>query len=248
MRTGVHSRLRAFTLVEVMIALMIFSAVIVAIYAAWSSILRSTKAGHAAAIEVQRDRVAVRALEEALFGIQMFQENIGFYSFLTDTRSEYASLSFVSRLPQSFPRSGNFEGQPLRRVTFTVEPSKDGTPALLLRQTPVLYESDQDEQENPLVLARNVRLFSVEFWGQRSTDWEPDWLYTNQLPKLVRFALAFGAEDKQSKAPPEVITRVVTLGSLAIPAAMQRAGPGGGVAPPPGGVPGGGMRRRPGTR
>lgn len=245
MKINVHSRARAFTLVEVMIAMMIFATVVVAIYSAWYSILRSTKVGHAAAVEVQRDRIAVRALEEALFGIQMFQENIRYYSFLADTRSDFAGLSFVSRLPQSFPRSGNFEGQPLRRVTFTVEPGKDGGQALMLRQSPVLFESNLDEEENPLVLARNVKLFSVEFWGQRSRDWEPDWLYTNQLPRLVRFAVAFGVEDPQSKAPAEIITRVVTLGSVPIPAAMQRSAPGGGGAAPisgPGGRPGKGRR------
>jgi prepilin-type N-terminal cleavage/methylation domain-containing protein len=235
------SRRRAFTLVEVMIALMIFSGVIIAIYAAWSSILRCTKVGHAAAVEVQRDRIAVRSLEEALFGIQMFQENIRYYSFLADTSSEFAGLSFVSRLPESYPRNGDFEDQPLRRVTFTVEPSKDGRKALMLRQAPVLFESNPEEEERPLMLARDVKLFTVEFWGPRSTDWEPDWLYTNQLPRLVRFAVAFGSGDRKNAAPADVITRVVTLGSVAVPIGMQHPGPvttaptrrvGSGVLPP----------------
>ncbi len=225
-----------------MIALMIFSGVIIAIYSAWYSILRSTKAGHAAAVEVQRERIAVRALEEALFGIQMFQENIRYYSFLADTTSDFAALSFAARLPQSYPRNGDFEDQPLRRVTFTVEPGKDGGNALLLRQSPVLFESNPDEVENPLVLARNVKRFTVEFWGQRSTDWETEWLYTNQLPRLVQFSLAFGSEDTKSRGPSEVITRIVTLGSVSISAGMQRPGPAGGGVGRPAVVPGGGRK------
>jgi hypothetical protein len=210
--------------VEIMIALAIFSSVIVAIYAAWSSILRSTKAGHVAAIQVQRQRIAVRAVEEALFGIQMFQENIRYYSFISDTSSDFAGLSFVSRLPKWYPRNGNFDGEPLRRVTFTVEPGKNGGNSLVLRQSAVLFETSQDEEENPLVLARDVRQFVVEFWGQQSKDWEPDWVYTNQLPRLVRFSLAFGADDPNSKAPAEVTTRVVALGSMAVPSMLQRPG------------------------
>ena len=51
---------RAFTLVEIMLALAIFGAVMIAIYSSWSSILRGSKVGLEAAAEAQRSRVAVR--------------------------------------------------------------------------------------------------------------------------------------------------------------------------------------------
>jgi hypothetical protein len=44
------------------------------------------------------------------------------------------------------------------------------------------------------------------------------------LPRLVRFSLAFGADDPNSKAPAEVTTRVVALGSMAVPSMLQRPG------------------------
>src|SRR5438309_9196636 len=103
-----RARQRAFTLVEIMIAVAVFAAVMIAIYSSWSSILRGSRIGLEAAAEAQRSRVAVRALENSLVSLEMFQANIRHYYFFADTSGDFASLSFVARLPQSFPRSGDF--------------------------------------------------------------------------------------------------------------------------------------------
>ena len=215
---------RAFTLVEIMIALAIFGAVMIAIYSSWSAILRGTKVGQSAAAEAQRSRVAVRALENSLVSLQMFQANIRYYYFLADASGDFASLSFVARLPRSFPRSGDFGDQVLRRLTFSVEPGTNRENVLVLRQNPVLFDTSVDEEENPLVLARHVKAFTLEFWGPRSKDWEPEWLYTNQLPKLVRFTLGFGQPNQKVLKPEDLFTRVVTLSTVPIPIALQTGG------------------------
>jgi len=47
-------REEAFTIVEILLAIAIFSMVLAAIYASWSSILRGSRIGLTAAAEVQR--------------------------------------------------------------------------------------------------------------------------------------------------------------------------------------------------
>ncbi|HKS36997.1 MAG TPA: prepilin-type N-terminal cleavage/methylation domain-containing protein [Verrucomicrobiae bacterium] len=225
MRIASGKSTNAFTLIEIMIALVIFSTVIIAIYSTWTAILRSTKVGHDAAADVQRERIAVRALEEAILSVQMFQENIRYYSFEADTSSDFAALSFVARLPKSFPRSGNFGDQAVRRVTFAVEAGKDSRNELVLRQRPILFEPNVDEDENPLVLARNVKAFTVEFLGPRSQDWEPEWLYTNQLPRKIRFSLALGLAKGNTSESGDAITRMITLNRGPIPSSMQVGAP-----------------------
>jgi prepilin-type N-terminal cleavage/methylation domain-containing protein len=234
------ARQRAFTLVEIMIAIAIFTAVMIAIYASWAAILRGTRGGQAAAAEAQRSRVAVRALENSLMSLQMFLANIKYDYFYADTSGDFATLSFVARLGKSFPRSGDFGDQVLRRLTFSVEPGTNSDNVLVLRQNPILFQTSADEEENPLVLARNVKEFTLEFWGQRSKDWEPEWLYTNQLPKLIRFTLAFGRPKQRTLKPEDVVTRVVSLAAIPVPPGVQTAGgaparPGTpNVQPPPG--------------
>ena len=65
-------------------------------------------------------------------------ENIRYYWFMADTSGDFAALSLVSRLPASFPGSGLFGNQIVRRVSFTVEPGPNGQHQLVLRQTPLL--------------------------------------------------------------------------------------------------------------
>ena len=232
------TRQRAFTLVEIMIAVTIFVAVMIAIYSSWSAILRGRKIGQEAAVEAQRSRVAVRALENSLMSLQMFLANIKYDYFSADTSGDFATLSFVAHLAKSFPRSGDFGDQVVRRLTFTVEPGTNSENVLILRQNPVLFQTSADEDENPLVLARNVREFTLEFWGPRSKDWEPEWLYTNQLPKLVKFTLGFGRPNQRVLKPEDVVTRVVSLAAIPVPLGVQTAGglqrsPNSTIQPPP---------------
>jgi prepilin-type N-terminal cleavage/methylation domain-containing protein len=149
---------RAFTLLEIMVALALFGMIVAAIYSSWFAIMRGSKSGLAAAAAAQRSRVAVRTMEEALCSVRSFAADIQYYSFLAENGSSDASLSFVSRLSDSFPRSGKFGDFNVRRVTFSLESSESGSGSqLVLRQNPVLMELDKDEMEHPVVLAKEVQ-------------------------------------------------------------------------------------------
>jgi hypothetical protein len=138
-------------------------------------------------------------------------------------------LSFVARLPNSFPRSGRFGDFDVRRVTFSVESGANyGERELLLRQQPILMDLDPYEEDHPLVLARGVREMLFEFWDTRLNDWVDDWTQTNQLPKLVKVTLRFGTSASQ---PKDEVTRMVALPSITVPATWQVPTPG--RAPPP---------------
>jgi hypothetical protein len=95
----------------------------------------------------------------------------------------------------------------------------------------LLFEPDVDETENPLVLARNIAMFHLEFWGPNSREWESEWPLTNQLPRLVRFSMAAAPPGATRVDAEDVVSRVAVL-----PAAVI-AGGAGGFAPPlqPGG-------------
>jgi type II secretion system protein J len=221
--------LKAFTLLEILIAVSIFAMVLGAIYASWSAVLRASQAGLDAAAEAQRTRVALNSIETALTSVQMFAANIRHYSFVADTSGDFAALSFVSNLPESFPGSGMFGDQTLRRVTFNVEPGQDAQNQLMMYQSRMLY----DEEPHAIALAKNVKLFVLEFWDLRKGEWATEWLFTNQLPKMVRFSLAFATENSKRPAQPQdVVTRVVSLPALAVPPAFQSpAIPVGGITP-----------------
>lgn len=208
----------AFTLLEVMLATMIFAGVMTAIYATWTSILRSAQVAQKAAAEVQRSRMAARAIEEALLGARVplmvsraARRNENHYAFHASGDPDEPFLSFVSRLPESYPRSGRFGDMRIRRVTFNLEADERGASQLVLRQVPLLFVPDRDEEENPLVLARGVRMFALEFWDVRSGEWETEWTATNRVPPLIRFVLDVGQPEGGVSEPSRITSRIVPM-------------------------------------
>jgi type II secretion system protein J len=208
-----------FTLVEILVAIGIFSMVLAAIYSTWTAILRSSKVGLEAAAAVQRARIAGRTIEETLGSVQSFALNQSYYSFVSENGSE-AMLSFVSRLSPSFPRSGKFAGLDVRRVTFSVDPGKDGGRDLVLRQTPLLMDMDKDEKNYPLVLAKNVKEFKTEFWDTRTQDWIDEWKQTNQIPVLVKVTLKL-SDNAYSTQVRQQVTRIISLPSVTVQPGWQ---------------------------
>jgi prepilin-type N-terminal cleavage/methylation domain-containing protein len=220
----------AFTLVEIMIAVTIFTLVLAAIYSSWTLILRATKVGQGAAAQAQRQRIAVQTIEGALMCAQSFQASIQYYTFIVQNGSEPV-LSFAARLPDDFPRNGRFGGLNSRRVTFMLEAGQNWEKDLVLRQNPILMDLDQDEQNHPLILARNVKSFAIECLDTDTMDWVDQWDNTNQIPTMVRFTLVLGGNKNGGfgDAGPELaVTRVVALPSVMVPRTVQTQIMGGG--------------------
>ena len=249
------SRRRAFTLIEIMVAVMVFSMVIAAIYATWALVMRAAQVGQDAAAQAQRQRVVLRAIGDALMGVESFQASQKYYWFRLEN-GESPFLSFVARLPDSYARNGKFVGAAggrdasSRRVTFSLAAGENGEKDLILRQSPILIEDSEeqkDEEKFPLVLARNVKTFSIEWWGTNNlnnAEWNKDWddTQTNTIPQMVRVHLVLGANVAGGSGAPEfAATRIYTVPSQMMPAMVQRGGVGGpgGPRPPMPVLPGG---------
>jgi type II secretory pathway pseudopilin PulG len=223
---------RAFTLLEVMLALAILMMVLSVIYSTWMAILRAKQAADKAALHAQRSRIAVRALEDALEGVQVFQRNQPYYAFLADTSGQYAFLSVASRLPASFPGSGLFGDQSLRRVIFHVENGTNGQPQLVMHQYPLLLATNAVEEAYPIVLATEVTDFLLEFWDDQRGEWLAEWLYTNQLPPVVGFLVGVGRRGGDASMPQAVQVQTVALSAVPVPFDLQGGRPGAVRAPP----------------
>ena len=222
------ARQSAFTLIEILVALAIFTLVVTALYAGWTTLIRASKTALEVAAQTQRQRVAIRAIEEALTAARSFAADLQHYGFVAEN-GDHAMLSFVARLPKSFPRSGRFGDLDVRRVAFSVEDGPENTRVLTLRQTPILMDFDVDEQNHPIVLAKNVKGLLLEFWDERTGDWLQEWNQTNALPKLVRVTLRFATVDSRQRvvnsAQEEEVTRVVAIPSVTVPVPVQRPQP-----------------------
>ena len=233
---GLRSRPWAFTILEVMIAIGIFAMIITAIYTVWIAILKGTKAAQNATAAVQRSRIAIRTIEDALLTVQLFTENMKYYAFVTESEGDMAAVSMVSHLPASFPGVGRYGDQVVRRVSFYVRPGPDRGYELMMTQAPMLMATNNGGVEPySIVLARDVTEFTLEFWDIQKREWVDEWLYTNQLPRLVSVTLGLGKVGNSTQ-PQDVVTRVVAIPAAAV--AGVQAGPGPPVGPGTPGTPG----------
>jgi len=205
-----------FTIIEIMTAMVIFGMVVAAVFASWTAIANGAASGNRAAATAQRSRVALRTIEEALGATRSFVADGDYYTFDADNGSE-PYLSFVSKLSPTFPRSPRFGEFDVRRVTFALESSSGSSKRLVLRQTPVLMDMTDDEQNSPVVLANNVTKFELGFWDDKKGEWLDEWDETNKLPLMVRFTLQMANEQ-------DGVTRVVALPSVAVAAGWQIPG------------------------
>ena len=222
-----------------MVAMFVFSIVVAAIYATWAVVMRAAQVGQEAAAQAQRQRVVLCAIGDALMGVESFQASQHYYWFKLEN-GEAPFLSFVARLPDTYARNGKFVGAAggrdasSRRVTFSLAAGDAGEKDLILRQNPVLMDLDQDEQQYPLVLARNVKEFTIEWWGTNHLDhaeWMTDWddTMTNTIPQMLRVHLVLGTNPAHAangaNSPEFAATRIYTVPSQMMPAQVQSGGP-----------------------
>lgn len=209
---------------------------IAALYSTWVLVTRATIVGKTTAAQLQRERVAMSSIEDSLTCIQSHQASIDYYLFDVEN-GDQPILSFTAYLPDSFPRSGEFMGDTpdgssymdyhLRRLTFSLQP-EDGQSSvkdLVLRQNPVMMDLSPEEQNTPLVLAKNVTDFLIECWDTNTMQWDTEWDATNIIPPLVRVTIAFGNNQNfggaQVAGGAQVITREISFPSTTMPAMVQ---------------------------
>ncbi len=222
---------RGFTMIEILLAIAIFSGVVLAIYKSWEAIVKSRAIGERAAVEAQRERMARIVVEQALSGLVMYGENSPFYSFETDTSGSFALMSFVARLPESFPGSRSFAGQQLRRVTFYVDQDRQRNNRLILAQGPVLQILDKDAEPHSIVLAKNISRFQLMFWDPDGQEFVDEWALTNQAPPLVVAQMGFGVDRRRGRATPQSYAEAkVAPPSKSIPSEYQIPNVGAGAA------------------
>lgn len=253
MRPGFSKRSRlqriGFTILELMLAMGIFAMILTAIYSIWIMILKGTRAAQKATAEVQRARVAMRALEDAFNCSQFYSANYRYYYFFAKTDGDFADVSIVSRLPDEFLGSEQYQQlqQKIRRVHFEVMPGKDGSHDLMMTQAPILLpEKPQNVNYEPytITLAKDVTYFQLMFFDSLKGEWLDSWQKTNQLPKIVQIALGLGKSANNSSKPSELVYSLVALPTDPVIGGLQGGVPPGTLPPgalPPGALPPGAL-------
>ncbi|MCH2603488.1 MAG: type II secretion system GspH family protein, partial [Pedosphaera sp.] len=214
----------AFTLVETIVSIAILSIVLTMVYGVFFSVARSTVAGAEASVEVQRQRIALKTIEDSLSGLVYYEQSKEQYSFLADTTIfEYPSISFVSRVPPGFLGNKEFGSQRLRRITFQVEDDEYLGRSLVMYQEALMQPINTQDIQEPKrwVLGPNLDTFFFVFWSTINNEWVSEWTETNSVPSRLKFELAFKRADGEAARIEEIQKREIIVFSESITQAMQ---------------------------
>ena len=202
-------RLLAFTLLEILVAISIFTLVLISIMQCWKLVVTGSKVGLEAAASAQRARTAILTIQEALETAQMSLGSLDYYTFDVDCDGKFTAVAFTARLPDKFPGSSLFGDASTRRVTFEVKRGEDNKNDLIMTQWPLLVAITKDATPYPITLARDVSVFNIEFYDDKEKDYMKCFTLSNQLPKLMRVVVGIGYQPNNPNAPQQVVTRYV---------------------------------------
>jgi len=179
---------KAFTFVELLVAILIFSIIVASIYSAFHVGLATYRKGEGAALFYQKLRLSLDALSLDLRNAYGFSQTQGRFSL------DEGKLSFYSRKRLFSGRlSADFQ---LCRLIYWQQGSK------LLRQVDAGKLAFSDEaQENPEILLDNLSTLKFEFPYQSGADksivWKDYWQQEDKLPLAVKISLEIA--DLQQK-------------------------------------------------
>ena len=115
-------------------AVAILALVMTMMFGVFGSLLTATRTGVESADNTQRERMALRAMADALAGTSWYRQS-GPGQFIAGQGAEgFSQLELVTRVPTGFWGERTLGQSPLRRVQFIVEPAPDGGQQLVLKQ------------------------------------------------------------------------------------------------------------------
>jgi len=180
-----------FTLPEVLTAVVIMGLVLVTLYSCWAAVLGATQSSTIAVQDAQRERMAIRAISDALAGVSWY-ENRKEGPLRLDDSLGFSHLKLISRVPPGFWGERELANYPLRRIEFVTEDMPGGESQLVMIQQALLAPTNSVKVHRTVLLP-HVETFAVEVHsGGISNTWEAFWptlFETNGLPWQAKVSL-----------------------------------------------------------
>lgn len=199
---------RAFTLLEIMLAVTILAIVATAVYATWSAGLAGWKRSASVTENLQRERVVMEALSELTQSIVYYSSKDSLYEIQGTHRAQNGDLiSFVTGSDLLLPVSEQIASG-MRRVTISLGRDARGHPFLGISNAPALEPEDAPAGVTH-VLSAAVCGFGVRYRDPRNGTWTEKWEEDNLIPGAIEYTVAFGLND--GRTPPVVVTRAIEL-------------------------------------
>lgn len=202
--TGSH-HVRGFTLLEVIVAVTIFSLVILLLFAGYRLGIRGWESGqrmHDAISELRLAGDFMHKYASQAFPLAVSQNN----SWRLWFEGESQRLEFITAMPQHLGEGGVYA------MALTVEETEEGSSLMVARRLlhPEVAAGRPGVDDPPRVLLKDLESARFEYYGARGereeASWHRRWVNEQRLPFLVRLRL----ESKRVGEWPALVVRLPT--------------------------------------
>jgi len=210
----IHRKL-AFTLLELLVAMVILVIALSIAFQAFSGTIRGWKRGMEVMEGIQHGDFAMNQLAAAVNSTIYFFNGRKTYAF-TFEKNSLAGLpadriSFVTSSGAFMPPDSPFRSGP-HRIELFVEDSDDGYPALYASAMPAVADTEEIEDQlgtEPYLVSRAVHGLEILVWDKESEDWTEEWEKENAVPERIRLTIYTESQDPEEE--PIVFERVIEI-------------------------------------
>lgn len=177
----------AFTLLEIMIAIVILS---IALTLAWQTFAAATRAwthGRRMIDQTHQSDFVMNQLAAALRSMVMFENAKEKYAFIVENTSDGQTISWVTASGAFVPRGSGVE-HGLHRIAVGAGRDEDGVEGLLVSTWPYMADEDEIDPEKRLV-SEDITSLRCNLYDLEEDRWVDTWEYSNQVPGLIEITL-----------------------------------------------------------
>ena len=219
---------RGFTMVELMMAVMILSVMMVITFFTFNTVVRSWQESMELVDKIQYADYAltqvVSGLRSAYYPTDGKQsEDFGFQLYDDGDKEDAADTIVWTKLGTAIVGNSSTLSETPHRVKIYVEKeTRDSPGGLMVQATPDLLTDDQKEDMKdekifePYLLVQGVRGFNCRvadkdtpFNEDGSWNWQDEWNESNSLPRAVE--LTFYLDPVEERGEPESVLRIVEI-------------------------------------
>ncbi len=191
-----------FTLIEMLVAASVSAIILVMVYTAYSSIIKSVNYGHTASSYYESLNFAVRRIDTDISNLYwkndtknlniicIVQGGSGILNFITTAHRE---SKMIYNLKDQVPLSDVHE------VGFYLKKKPDTNSFDLIRRSSIGYDDTPEEGGSEEVLLQNVISLNFEF--QNGNDWVPTWdsRENKKIPLIIKTSISVLNSAKESE-------------------------------------------------
>ena len=205
----------AFTLLELMAAMVILVIAMSIAFQAFSGTIRGWKRGTEVIESIKHGDFAMNQLVSALNSTIYFNNPRKTYAFKID--KGYTSglpsdlVSFVTASGAFMPHHSPFATGP-HRIELFIDDDDHGDPALFAVAMPAVAGDEEFEDEydaEPILVSRAIQGLEILFWDKDAEDWMEEWEKENAIPERILVTIFVPSEDENEE--PIEFTRVVEI-------------------------------------